>query len=908
MTVKFTKLLNAAVITAAFVLSATPLVSQTLPHVETGASALGSAIASLGTNTRVLVIAAHPDDEDTGLISWLSRGRHVETAYLSLTRGDGGQNLIGNELGEALGIIRTQEMLEARHIDGGKQFFTRAYDFGFSKNADETLTHWPRDTILGDVVRTVRSFRPHVIIAFFSGTPRDGHGHHQVSGIFAREAYDLSGDTIQFPTATHGAPWVASKFYRSARQVPDSATLRLNTGEFNPLLGKSYAEIAGASRSQHKSQGFGAPQPKGIVWSYIMREHSRVNAAVNASDEGSVFDGIDTSWTRLGAITKSPVAIAALDSAALMFGEARKLFRGEAPAATVKPLARAVALLRIARDSGAAEPAGWGNYQSVRRGTTDSGNRSSSPYSQDEGDLWSALTVSIKRAEKALLLASGVAVEALSTREELPVRLLEKNTVNDSLPVLVTLFNRGSSAVSVTDVTVPVRRYPVYRDSEIRRFPVGVVLAPDSQYTVHRSAASSMASQSWWRNRGRNGAWFVQQIGAEDELSRQETNSIVAQATIEIEGVRVLYSTPVVRRIVDPVRGQVETPVVAVNGITVGFNNVVEYIRADVPIERDVRVNIRSAYDTAANVLVALSLPAGLVADSAEKPRTVPPGSGMTVVFKVKGKIIPGRHQLGATAYHEGTAERSGFYTISYDHIPRQNMYAPSGMWLSSVSAAAPSNIRVGYIAGVGDHGAEALSQLGVTVDKLEPSMLDNTDLSRYASIVVGPRAYDVHKELPAKNSTLLRYAQNGGNLVVQYGQYEMLQPGIMPYPIQLTRPASRVTVENSTVRVLDVAAALLTRPNRINDDDFAGWVQERATYMPTSADMRYTPLLAMNDPEEPENRGGLLTASVGKGRYVYVTLSLFRQLPAGVPGAARLLLNLITPPVRTSPAGAVQR
>ncbi|MDQ8173864.1 MAG: PIG-L family deacetylase, partial [Gemmatimonadota bacterium] len=227
---------SAAAIAAAFVIGGRPLRAQSVTP-DRGAAALGSTLAGIGTTGRVLTVAAHPDDEDTPVIAWLAKGRHVETAYLSLTRGDGGQNLIGNELGEALGAIRTQELLSARRIDGGRQYFTRAYDFGFSKNAEETYTHWPKDSILGDVVRVVRAFRPHVMVAFFSGTTRDGHGHHQVSGLLAREAYDLAADTVRFPVKGFGLPWTPQKFYRSARQAPDSATLRVNVGEYDALLG-----------------------------------------------------------------------------------------------------------------------------------------------------------------------------------------------------------------------------------------------------------------------------------------------------------------------------------------------------------------------------------------------------------------------------------------------------------------------------------------------------------------------------------------------------------------------------------------------------------------------------------------------------------------------------------------------
>ena len=283
---------------------------------DRGATALGSALQGIGNTMRVLMIGAHPDDEDTQVIAWLSRGRHVETAYLSLTRGDGGQNAIGNELGEALGVIRTEELLAARRVDGGKQFFTRAYDYGFSKNAEEAFTQWPHEELLRDVVTIVRAYRPHVIIGVFSGTPRDGHGQHQAAGILAREAYDLAADTVRIPRSASAGngPWTVSKFYRGASFRRENATFSFNVGEYDPLLGKSYAEIAAISRSQHRSQAFGTLQPLGARLDFLQREHSRVPAPADAKAEQGLFDGIDTTWARHRREVKGAVALAALDS------------------------------------------------------------------------------------------------------------------------------------------------------------------------------------------------------------------------------------------------------------------------------------------------------------------------------------------------------------------------------------------------------------------------------------------------------------------------------------------------------------------------------------------------------------------------------------------------------------------
>ncbi|WP_291162685.1 PIG-L family deacetylase [Gemmatimonas sp. UBA7669] len=490
------QVVSAAAVAAALVVCALPARMQAQVTPERGAAALGSTLAGIGTTGRVLTVAAHPDDEDTPVIAWLARGRHVETAYLSLTRGDGGQNLIGNELGEALGAIRTQELLSARRIDGGRQYFTRAYDFGFSKNAEETYEHWPKDSILGDVVRVVRAFRPHVIVAFFSGTPRDGHGHHQVSGLLAREAYELAGDTVRYPVQEFGLPWTPSKFYRSARQVPDSATLRINTGEYDPLLGRSYYEVSAESRSQHKSQGFGVLQRKGVMYAYLSREASRVGPD-DARSERSLFDGVDTTWAPLrGQLPASAQPL--LDSALAGTAAVRAAYRAQDPSTIVEPLAEVLRQWRALRNA-----SGRGVPLLI---TSQPGRPSRlGPRNAQEARpaLWDALSVTVERTEEALALAAGVALEATATQATLPVREAVKVEVNDSLPVTVRLFNRGRVPVQVNFTSVVGLGMP---SAFVRS---GGVLAPDSAFTASLWAAAFASDSPWWRAYGRKGMdWF----------------------------------------------------------------------------------------------------------------------------------------------------------------------------------------------------------------------------------------------------------------------------------------------------------------------------------------------------------------------------------------------------------------
>ncbi|HJQ52455.1 MAG TPA: PIG-L family deacetylase [Gemmatimonadaceae bacterium] len=721
---------------------------------------------------RVLWIAAHPDDEDTQLIAWLARGRRVETAYLSLTRGDGGQNLIGNELGEALGVIRTEELLAARRIDGAHQYFARGYDFGFSKTADETRKHWPQDSLLNDVVTVMRAFRPHIVITTFSGTPRDGHGQHQISAIVARQAYNLAADTVRFPVRTFGAPWTPLKFYRLARFSPQDRTIAINVGEYDPYLGMSYQEIAADSRSQHKSQGEGTLRRKGVVWDYLTREDSRVPAPA-PKDETSIFAGLDT--TRL-----------------------------------------------LVQDGRVTPPQ----------------------------------------------LPSPIAVEAVADRRAL--------AVGDSARITMTVYNRGR---------VPVVISPV----EFQR----VTVAPDSSYRWTEWLVGKEITQPWWLAQPRNGDLFTPKIDgiSEDERERRSWAHVTVQP---VGGAQMEISSPIVFHYVDRVRGDVQQPLIVAPGISITLEQALAMARANGPFNQLVRTTLRSAMSDTVPVTVTLALPRGLSADSLSRTVTMAPGTVRTLAFRVRGKLPRGSHVITATALAKGQAFRTGYVPIDYPHIDPQRIYRPSTLAINAVDIVLPTRLNVAYIPGVGDNVAPVLQQLGVPLTIIDPDDIPQTDLSKFTAIVVGPRAYQASGSLQSNNDYLLSYVRNGGRMVVQYGQAEMQRPGIMPYPITLKQPAERVTDENAPVTFTDPKSPLLNAPNKITQEDFRDWVQERATYMPSTFDSHYRTMLAMNDPGEQPNRAAILAAAYGRGTYIYVPLALFRQLPAGVPGGARIFANLL--------------
>jgi LmbE family N-acetylglucosaminyl deacetylase len=733
-------------------------------------------VQSAPERMRVLWIAAHPDDEDTQLIAWLARGRRVEMAYMSLTRGDGGQNLIGNELGEALGVIRTEELLAARRIDGAHQYFARGYDFGFSKTADETRKHWPQDSLLNDVVTVMRAFKPHIVITTFSGTPRDGHGHHQVSAIVARQAYDQAADTVRFPVKSFGAVWIPLKFYRLARFSPQDRTIAINVGEYDPYLGLSYQEIAADSRSQHKSQGQGTLRRKGVVWDYLTREDSRVPAPP-AKEEKSIFAGLDT--TRF-----------------------------------------------LVQDGRITPPE----------------------------------------------LPTAIALEAVADRQTV--------ALGDSAKVAMAIYNRGH---------VPIHFLHMYWGDFIETPTV----LPDSAFRWTEWYHGTEITQPWWLAQPRNGDLFTPRITgmSEDERERQSW----AHLSVRPEGGSLIeVASPIVYHYVDRIRGDVQLPLVVAPGISITLDQSTEMVRANVASNQIVKVTLRSALSESSPVTVTLALPRGLSADSLARTIAMAPGATRTLTFKTRGALPRGTHQITATATANGKSYQTGYVPIEYPHINPQRMYRPSTISINAVAVALPARLNVAYVPGVGDNVAPVLQQLGVPLTIVNADDLPQTDLSRFTAIVVGPRAYQASQTLEGNNDYLLAYVRNGGRLVVQYGQGEMQRPGIMPYPITLKQPAERVTDENAPVTFTDPQSPLLNAPNKITQDDFNGWVQERASYMPSTFDSHYRTMLAMSDPGEQPNRAAILAAPYGRGTYIYVPLALFRQLPAGVPGGARIFANLL--------------
>ena len=790
-----------------------------------------------------LYVAAHPDDENTRLIAYLANDALAETAYLSLTRGDGGQNLIGPELREGLGVIRTQELLAARRTDGGSQFFSRANDFGFSKHPDETLTFWDRDSILSDMVWVIRKWRPDVIVTRFDpGSAGRTHGHHTTSAMLAVEAYDLAADAGAFPEQLrHGVePWRAERllfntswwFYgsREAFEAADKTGLfTVDAGAYYPLLGLSNGEIAAKSRSQHLSQGFGSGSSRGSQEEYL-----RLLAGEDADDRTDLFAGVDATWSRV----PGGAAVAAA------------LARAEADFDPADPSTAVPELLEAQRLLGALPPDDRyvsAKLPALRRLIAD------------------CLGVYFEATAADSLAAPGaelaVAYELTARAGELPVRLAEVALGGATLRPDAPATNEAPLTGELT-ATVPARTA--------------------NPYWLEGEATPGMYAAPGYDLRG---------LG-------ENPPALTATAVLEVDGRAVPLQTPVQYKRTYPDRGETYRPLLVVPAAGIHFEEPV-YLWPDAA-PKSVTVTVTSFGGASAGE-VALELPAGWRAEPASAPVTLSAtGDKRAATFSVTPPsgvgqdvgAVRARFRTSAGGASGGDVYDRDVQIIRYPHIPEQAIVRRAEARAVRLDLAREGQ-RIGYIPGAGDAVPEALTAVGYRVDELGPADVTPAELARYDAVVLGIRAYNKTEWLPGVNDALLAYAKAGGTVVVQYNTNRRLDMDqYAPYPLTLSR--DRVTVEEAPVEVIDADAPVLTRPNRITAADFEGWVQERGLYFPSEWADEYQPVLEIGDPGEDPSRGSLLVAPYGEGHYVYTGLSFFRELPAGVPGAYRLFVNLL--------------
>jgi LmbE family N-acetylglucosaminyl deacetylase len=799
-------------------------------------------IEKLGVVGSVLYVGAHPDDENTRLISWLANGAKVRAAYLSLTRGDGGQNLIGTELGDALGILRTQELLAARRIDGGEQFFTRAVDFGYSKTPEETFAKWGRQEILSDVVRVVRTFRPDVIVTRFATDGSGGHGHHTASAILANEAFELAADPKAFPEqiAEGLEPWQAKRLFFNAAawwnpSVPDLAKkdpehwVAVDVGGYDPLLGASYGEIAGKSRSQHKSQGFGAAETRGSSLEYL---HLQKGAPVSKPD---LLDGVDLGWSRVAGAERVPAIVREIVSA----------FDARAPEKSVPKLAELVRVL-----DGITGP----------------------------GRSWAGFQASAGR--ELILQVAGVVVDVGAGVPQV--------ASGDSTKATLSVLQRAAEPkLSVVRFSLPGSA-PV---------DVGEELAANRPWTkelVYAVPSSQPIDQPYWLASSHEGLFRPDGRGKGIEPVARGAALVrcVLRLADALGGLEIPVDAAVTQTWVDRVAGERTRPVVVTPPASIEVPDGVAIVRGDrAEISAELlalRDDLSGAWKVEAPAGWKLEAPPAGVDRLRRGERRA-----LRIALRKEGDARGGPVRL-SFAGPQGESAWT-MHVIDHPHVPPQTWFSPAEVTLVPLDVAVATK-TVGYVEGAGDEVPAALKRLGIAVEKIDPKSASADDLDRCDAIVTGIRAYNTVQALATFQPKLLAYVERGGTLVVQYDTNgnDLVLPAkaIGPYPFALTR--DRVTVEEATPTFLAPAHPLWTTPNRLTMADFAGWVQERGLYFAGEVDPAYTALISWSDPGEAPLSGALIACDSGKGRFVYTGLSLFRQLPAGVPGAYRLLANLL--------------
>jgi len=803
-----------------------------LSHEQSNAGEIQLALQKLNVLGRVLYIAAHPDDENTNLMALWSNGSLYETAYLSITRGDGGQNLIGPELRERLGVIRTEELLAARRVDHGKQFFSRAIDFGFSKTAEETMRIWDHDKILSDVVWVVRKFRPDVIVTRFSPEDQLTHGHHTASAILAGEAFSAAGDPNRFPEQLAFVKpwrptrlvWNTSPFFFSNRNLPFDPTglTVLEAGGYNSLLGKAYTEIAAASLSMHKSQGVGSPPRRGARKEYFKLLEGQPMTT-------SLFEGIDTNWSR----------VANSESIATQIRQIISQFLPADPAASVPELLK---------------------LRQAMNGIKD--------------DSW----VPEKKAELDGIIAAclGLHVEASTTNEAI--------TPGQTATIKLEAINRCNIPVTLQEIRFSLSGDSMKIDAAL---PSNELVTRDLSCKIPENTPYSQPY--WLRKSGTLGAFAVD----EQTLVGLPENppDLPVEIVLQVNGQELRYIVDTKYRLVDPVAGELRRPLVIEPPVFAKVANSVLIFATNQP--KSVGVHITAATGPAKGEL-KLAVPQGWGVYPASIPIDLKAAdAGMVATFTVKPPDQDSEGTLRAVVSIDGRDYSLGRVRISYPHIGVHTLMPPAEARLVRADIREKGE-RIGYIPGAGDDVPESLQQIGYSVKILSESDITAENLKQFSAVVLGVRAYNTQERIANWLPELFAYVKAGGVAVAQYNTLaELKTDQLAPYPLEISR--DRVTDENAEVRILAPDHSLMTTPNKITSKDFEGWVQERGLYFPKKWDPAWTAILSSNDPKEKPLDGGLLVAKSGKGFFIYTSYSWFRQLPAGVPGAYRLVANMLS-------------
>ena len=779
-------------------------------------------IKKLNVLGSVLYIAAHPDDENTRLLAYLSNEKLYRTGYLSLTRGDGGQNLIGDEQGVELGMIRTQELLAARKIDGAEQFFSRAFDFGFSKNPDEALSIWDHEKILSDMVWVIRKFRPDVIVCRFPTTGEGGHGHHTASAILAKEAFDAAADTSQFAEQFKCgvSTWQAKRllwntFNFSGVNTQKETQFKIDAGGYNALLGKSYGEIASMSRSQHKSQGFGVPAQRGTSLEYF--ETIKGNSPVF-----DLLDEVNTNWSRenLSMVSDS-------------INEVIRTYDIQHPENSLQKL---VSLYKRLSNQGSFL---WKNQK-------------------------------LKELQSIIEACSGLFMESVSNEEMVAQgdTLYLKNTINNRLGLPITSVVISYEGQK-NEITFPAINNNLSIDQKIKI---------DTSFPI---------SQPYWLVDKMDAGTF--NVKSQFDIGEAENKPLEVSYFINIFGTVIEFKKPIVYKSTDPVKGEIYQFVKIVPPLSIVPEKSV--VLSPQKSNKSIHLNVTGNSNTTISKL-----------NFSNKSKTtsilIMPEDA--VVNRNATKVLTGSIDSGLNSIEVKTENQScslEVKTIHYDHIPAIFYCKPASVLLkfTDVKIAEKS---IGYIKGAGDKVPEMLSQMGYHVVMLDRKNITTNELKKYDAIVTGVRAYNTNEWMNDIYDVLMDFVKSGGVLLVQYNTSNNIGPlkaKIGPYPFTITR--NRITDEKALINFINAKDPLLNYPNSITANDFEGWIQERSIYHAETDNTNYQRLFSMKDPGENEHDGSVIVANYGKGRFIYTGLVFFRELPAGVEGACRVMANFLAKP-----------
>ena len=863
--------------------AAVPTNSPTAPlPQDTGTQGLKQALVRLKTTARLMQVVAHPDDEDGGMLTLESRGKGASVLLLTLNRGEGGQNKVGSNLFDVLGVLRTLELTQADRYYGVEQRFSRVADFGFSKNPEETFQKWHgHDIALADLVRVIRTFRPDVLIPRFSGTDRDGHGHHQASNLLAQEAFRAAADPNRFPEQIKEGllPWQAKKLYIGnvcgfgASTCPaENYTVKLNTGESSTLLGMSYIEFALEGLKHQLSQGAGA-------WSVDPGPHYTFYKLVDSvipihkdkeGHEQDLFDGIDTTLpglaSRLGAEeSKLPGLKSSLDDLQT------KIMQAAGASDAAEPLLTG---LKITNNL----------VQQVKNSSLSAAAKS---------DLLIELNAKQQQFEQAINCALDMQLHVTADVHQ------GSGPEQAFMAVPGTSFDLKAETTSVqpaevNDIQLDVPSGWKAKRTSFRAVSPGRSYEASFQVTVPEDA---QYTRPYWHRDNPE----VDAVNTIDD-PRYATlpfppPPVRAHATYTAQGKQGVISAVAMTNIKDPGVGEQMRALAVAPPFSISLEPSTEAIATEHKGSTEVVVGISSNISTKGDAKLRLNLPQGWSADPpAEVVHFDHAGESKTFKFQVRSsELREGRHQIQALLNYKGKSYDLGYTTVTREDLDTFYYYQPAVQRVSIVDVKLPPNRRIGYIMGAGDDIPTVLKQIGMDVTLLPPEKLATENLGDFQTIVLGIRAYDTQKDVVANNKKLLDYVHNGGTLVVQYnaGAGDFNSGHFTPYPAQLSR--TRVSVEEAPVQFLAPEDGILHFPNEITQKDFDGWVQERGLYFMEQWDDHYKPLLACQDPGEPLRKGGLLRAQYGKGTYIYTGYAFFRQLPAGVPGAIRLYVNILS-------------